>query len=121
MADVIFSNHLDLMNRPDNRFLVHTIETMMHRVGVLSQVPQMIKWGLDFVVLPYGKKAAGAFKQMATKIAVTRVQLAASNDHRDAFKNLLDAKDPETGKGFQMMELRAETGVLIVAGMCWHP
>jgi cytochrome P450 len=116
MADVIFSHPLDLMSRTENRFIVETIKTLIHRVGVLSQVPHIIKLKLNSLIFRKGKRATEVFVQMATKIALARVQRSVADDHRDAFKVLIDAKDSETGQNLDMRELLAETGVLIVAG-----
>lgn len=116
MADVTFSYPLDLLTRTENRFIVDVIDRMMYRVGVLSQVPQMIKWKLGALVIPSGRLAVYRFRRLAKEIAMARVQRTTADDRRDVFKNLIDAKDSETGEKLALPELLAETGVLIVAG-----
>ena len=116
MADVTFSYPLDLLTRTENRFIVDIIDRMMYRVGVLSQVPQMIKWKLGALVIPSGRLAVYRFRRLAKEIAMARVQRTTADDRRDVFKNLIDAKDSETGEKLALPELLAETGVLIVAG-----
>ena len=70
------------------------------------------------MVLPSGNRAWERFRIVAKNMAVSRLQLSVADDHKDAFKNLVDAKDPETGKSLELQELLAEAGVLIVAGKC---
>ncbi|KAH6704365.1 putative cytochrome P450 [Leptodontidium sp. MPI-SDFR-AT-0119] len=116
MANVVFSHPLDLLSRPDNRYIVHAIDDMMYRVGVLSQIPQLLKWRASKWIIPKGKSSGNRFVEKATQIAMARLQGAALEGHRDAFQNLIDAKDSETGEGLPIPELLAETVTLIVAG-----
>ena len=48
--------------------------------------------------------------------AMSRTKLGLDIDRKDFFYYLLNAKDPETGKGFSMDELWGESNLLIVAG-----
>lgn len=48
--------------------------------------------------------------------AMERTKLGLDVDRRDFFYHLLNAKDPETGKGFSMDELWGESNLLIIAG-----
>jgi cytochrome P450 len=45
-----------------------------------------------------------------------RTKMGIDVDRRDFFYHLLNAKDPETGKGFSMDELWGESNLLIIAG-----
>jgi cytochrome P450 len=49
-------------------------------------------------------------------MALATQRTKATTDRKDFFHYLLNAKDPETGEGFAMPELWAESSVLIVAG-----
>ena len=68
------------------------------------------------MVIPSGRLAVYRFRRLAKEIAIARVQRTTADNHRDVFKNLIDAKDSETGEKLALPELLAETGVLIVAG-----
>ncbi|KFZ18059.1 hypothetical protein V501_01384 [Pseudogymnoascus sp. VKM F-4519 (FW-2642)] len=114
--DVVFSYPLDLLTRAENRFFVDVIDKMMYRVGVLSQIPQMLKWKLSPFVIPSGRLASKRFVGLAKEIATTRVQRVTADSHRDVFQNLIDAKDSETGEKLALPEVLAETMALIVAG-----
>jgi cytochrome P450 len=48
--------------------------------------------------------------------AMERTKLGLDIDRKDFFYYLLNAKDPETGKGFSMDELWGEANLLIIAG-----
>jgi cytochrome P450 len=48
--------------------------------------------------------------------AMERTKLGLDVDRKDFFYHLLNAKDPETGKGFSMDELWGESNLLIIAG-----
>ena len=48
--------------------------------------------------------------------ALERTKVGADSDRKDFFYYLLNAKDPETGKGFTIPELWGESNLLIIAG-----
>lgn len=50
------------------------------------------------------------------KLAGERVAMGNDSGRKDFFRYLLEAKDPETGKGFEMPELWGESVLLIIAG-----
>lgn len=103
------------MTRSDNRFIINTINNMMHRTGVWSQMPWVKKYFLDRVFLRKEYLKAIEFKKEVEKIAMARIEKP-QDGRRDAFQNILDAKDPETGQGLPLPETLGETGILVVAG-----
>lgn len=54
--------------------------------------------------------------QYSKSQAVERTKVGLDVDRKDFFYYLLNAKDPETGKGFSMDELWGESNLLIIAG-----
>lgn len=54
--------------------------------------------------------------QYSKSQAMERTKLGVDVDRKDFFYHLLNAKDPETGKGFSMDELWGESNLLIIAG-----
>jgi cytochrome P450 len=54
--------------------------------------------------------------QYSKSQAMERTKLGLDVDRKDFFYYLLNAKDPETGKGFTMDELWGESNLLIIAG-----
>jgi cytochrome P450 len=56
------------------------------------------------------------YMQYSKSQALERTKLGLDVDRKDFFYYLLNAKDPETGKGFSMDELWGESNLLIIAG-----
>jgi cytochrome P450 len=54
--------------------------------------------------------------QYSKSQAMERTKMGMDVDRKDFFYHLLNAKDPETGKGFSMNELWGESNLLIIAG-----
>lgn len=79
-------------------------------------MPIVNKLKLDKVLFP--KLAANRARYMAySKSQLTeRTKLGEDTDRRDFFYYLLKARDPETGQGFSIPELWAESNLLIIAG-----
>ncbi len=48
--------------------------------------------------------------------ALERSKIGMDTDRKDFFSYLLNARDPETGRGFSMQELWGESNLLIIAG-----
>lgn len=119
MTEVVFSNKMHLMTSPETRPVVHNIARMMDRVAVTAQIPwvrEWAPWNLDrLLIMPSSVLNTFKFHNKASEMASGRVKRTES-DLKDVYKNVLDAKDPETGESLQTPELLAETGVLIVAG-----
>ena len=68
--------------------------------------------------LLFGKIYAQRMEYMAysKSQAAERTKVGLDTDRKDFFYYLLNARDPETGKGFTMPELWAESNLLIIAG-----
>jgi cytochrome P450 len=60
------------------------------------------------------------WQRLSEDLAQKRIKREQDTHAKDVFSHLLDAKDPETGKGgFSVPELVSEAGLLMVAGE--HP
>ena len=114
MADVVFSGQLDLMSREDKRYMIPIIDDLQYRIGVLSQIPWVYDWGIARSLMRKGYQSALRFREATAGIVTSRVK--SQEKHQDAYQSLIDAKDPETGKGLGMDEMIAEASVLIIAG-----
>lgn len=80
-------------------------------------MPSLLKLKLD-ALLSFSKMAKDmeTFKSLSQKQAETRMKKGQNIATKDVFYHLMNAKDPETGKGFSGPELVAEAGVLMIAG-----
>ena len=123
MGSVIFSGKYDTLGKPDDRWVIGAIEQSNVRVSVLFQAPLVSIGKLDRYLFPAAIAARNRFIPFVTRILRERLQrkeqLEKSGrepEFADIFSFLAKATDPETGKGFGLAELGAETTTLIVAG-----
>lgn len=78
--------------------------------------PEIKTWGLNKIL--FRKIYNDRMKYMAySKAQATeRTKVGLDTDRKDFFYYLLNAQDPETGKGFTQAELWGESNLLIIAG-----
>jgi len=117
MTDVTFSQQFQLLTRPDYRYIVDSINNMMHRAGVISQIPYVKEWGIGNLIMRKKLIDAAKFRDATKKLAVGRMNMK-QEGQKDAFQNILNAKDPESGEGLPLPEILVEAAVLVVAGRC---
>ena len=115
MTDVIFSQQFQLLTRPDYRYIVDSINNMMHRAGVISQIPYVKEWGIGNLIMRKKLRDAAKFRDATKKLAVGRMNMK-QEGQKDAFQNILNAKDPESSEGLPLPEILVEAAVLVVAG-----
>ncbi|KAL1612329.1 hypothetical protein SLS60_000555 [Paraconiothyrium brasiliense] len=102
MGDLVFGKAFGMLESPANRFAVDLVGNAAHR----------------HLIILFRKIAAqrGQYMQYSKAQAMERTKMGLDVDRRDFFYHLLNAKDPETGKGFSMDELWGESNLLIIAG-----
>jgi len=74
------------------------------------------KWHLDIIFFHKIAAKRAQYMQYSRAQAVERKKLGADGDRKDFFHYLLNARDPETGKGFTETELWGESNLFIIAG-----
>ena len=79
-------------------------------------MPVVLALKLDKVFFPHIVRQVYNFEELSRAQSDWRVQQPRSANHRDLFAALLDARDPETGRGFTHEENISEAGLLIIAG-----
>jgi hypothetical protein len=123
MTDVVFSVKRHLVENPEYRWITSCIENTMHRVGVISQIPWAIWWGigLHWFVVPSGVLAVLRFSGEVLSFVSERTSRPPSDGRKDVYQNLLNAKDPDTGGALSTREVRSESAILIVAGTFSDP
>lgn len=77
-------------------------------------MPAIGNWKLDNILFRELTEKRAAYHKYVMALAAQRTK--GTTDRKDFFHYLLNAKDPETGEGFAMPELWAESSLLIVAG-----
>lgn len=77
-------------------------------------MPPIANWKLDNILFRELTKKRAEYAKYCMGLAAQRTK--SITDHKDFFHYLLNAKDPETGEGFSMPEIWAESALLVVAG-----
>ncbi|KAI6780213.1 Isotrichodermin C-15 hydroxylase-like protein [Emericellopsis cladophorae] len=116
LGDLSYGKAFHMLEKPDNRFALGLVEAATTRHLICGTMPIVDKLKVDKLLFP--KLAAGRARYMAySKGQLTeRTKLGEDTDRRDFFYYLLKARDPETGQGFSIPELWAESNLLIIAG-----
>lgn len=79
-------------------------------------MPIVNKLKLDRFLFPQLAAGRARYMNYSKGQLAERTKLGEDTDRRDFFYYLLKARDPETGQGFSMPELWAESNLLIIAG-----
>ncbi|WPH01613.1 Hypothetical protein R9X50_00446100 [Acrodontium crateriforme] len=116
MGDLCFGKAFGMLERPDNRFAIDLIGNAAHRHLICGTYLPIHEYHLDKVL--FRKIAAGRARYMEYSKAQAgeRMKMGLDVERKDFFYHLLNAKDPETGKGFTTPELWGESNLLIIAG-----
>ncbi|KAF2027825.1 cytochrome P450 [Setomelanomma holmii] len=116
MGDLVFGKAFNMLESPTNRFATEMVGNAAHRHLICGTHLSIHNWHLDKILF---RKIAGQrarYMQYSKGQAMERTKLGLDVDRKDFFYYLLNAKDPETGKGFSMDELWGESNLLIIAG-----
>jgi len=117
MGDLCFGNDsFGMLERPDNRFVIDLISNSAHRHLICGTYPPLHTYHLDHYLFPAIAASRARYMTFGRSLSTARTKLGTDASRKDFFYYLLNATDPETGKGFSMTELWAEANLLIVAG-----
>ena len=115
MGEFGFGKAFGLQDGPENRFIIKAIAASNVRTSIYCQFPQLAALKLEKILYPRGSEMRQKFLKVTREFAEERTTQE-KNSKSDLFRFVVDAKDPESGKGFSMTELWAESKFLIVAG-----
>jgi cytochrome P450 len=119
MGEFGFGQTFNLQTKEDNRFLIDAVIATSLKAGIYMIYPAPQKLRLE--MLFYKRGLAMREKYLNLMSNLVRTRLAAEKDsQKDLFHFVVDAKDPETGKGFTEDELWAESRFLLIAGNHRH-
>ena len=116
MGDLVFGKAFGMLENPVNRFATQLVGNAAHRHLICGTHLTIHNWHLDKL---FFRKIAGQraqYMQYSKGQAMERTKLGLEADRKDFFYYLLNAKDAETGEGFNMNELWGESNLLIIAG-----
>jgi cytochrome P450 len=123
MADVVFGAHYNLLEDERFRYVVESIDKSNVRMSFLIQFPRFAKLKIDKYIFREAIRARNRFIRFVTRAVGDRLGKITntspekvSAEGADVFANLAAARDPETGGGFTLNEIAAESTTLVVAG-----
>ncbi|CAD6592292.1 MAG: hypothetical protein ASARMPREDX12_005965 [Alectoria sarmentosa] len=118
MGEFGFGQSFQLQTKPDNHFLIDATTATSHKAGVIIQYPRLgytQYLQLDKLFYRKGMEMREKFLRLMARLVKERLS-ADKDSQNDLFSFLIDAKDPETGRGFTESELWAESRFLLIAG-----
>ncbi|OJD19071.1 hypothetical protein AJ78_00944 [Emergomyces pasteurianus Ep9510] len=128
MGDWTFGKRFNCIESDEHRYVPNLLMERMKLLHTLSYLPlaHLVRrlLGTPVMALLAGKLAHAGVKYtqyssslMEARIAAEKEMSASGKEPRKDFAHyLLNAKDPQTGKGFSLAQLRAESSLLIAAG-----
>jgi cytochrome P450 len=105
-----------MLERETYRYVVKIIETSNIRVSSILQAPILRMFRLDKLLFPKAIAARNLFIRFVGKL-LRDTQKNDRSKRKDLFAILTEAKDPETGLGFNQEEIISESTTLVVAGL----
>jgi cytochrome P450 len=132
LGDLCFGTSFGMQEKPGNRFIPDLVQKSAKMALLVSPshaqivpyrtlttpqsctMPAIGNWKLDNILFRELTEKRAVYAKYCMAFAAQRTK--ATTDRKDFFHYLLNAKDPETGEGFAMPELWAESSLLIVAG-----
>ncbi|KAL4792214.1 cytochrome P450 [Aspergillus venezuelensis] len=119
MGELCFGKSFDMLIDSAKRRMVHLVDRAAYRHYVCGLWMPLDRWHLDQLFIRRLTNDRWNFimesRQEANKRAKERASLG-HNAKKDFFYYLLNARDPETGKGLATQELWGEANVLMIAG-----
>lgn len=115
MGEFGFGQSFELQIKPDNHFLIDAVAATGHKAGFYVQYPALKKLQLDRLLYWKGVQMREKYLHLMSNLVKTRLA-AGKNSQNDLFSFVVDAIDPETGRGFTEAELWAESRFLLIAG-----
>ena len=115
MGEFGFGQSFELQTKPDNEFLIEAVEGTIRKVGPYVLYPKLRHLHLDKLFMWKLLKMRSKYLELMGRLVKERLS-AEKDSQNDMFAHLVDAKDPETGRGFSYEELWAESRFLLIAG-----
>ena len=115
MGEFGFGQSFQMQTKPDNHFLIAATLATGRKAGVYVQYPRLQNLHLDKLLYRRVIRIREQFLQLMARLVRERLS-AEKGSQNDLFSFLIDAKDPETGRGFTQNELWAESRFLLIAG-----
>ncbi|PUU77174.1 cytochrome P450 [Tuber borchii] len=115
MGELCFGKSFGMLTEETTRFVTDLISQAAHNHYINGNYLPLVTLKLSKVLFPTISRDRWRFIQHSRACANERMSLGRGYK-KDFFYYLLDAKDPETGEGFETKELWGEANVLMIAG-----
>ncbi|CAI7630660.1 unnamed protein product [Penicillium pancosmium] len=119
MGELCFGKSFDMLITDSRRHMIGLVDRAANRHYVCGLWMPLDRWNLDQILIRRLTQDRWNFIMNSRVEANKRAQERASAGReakKDFFYYLLNAKDPETGKGLSTPELWGEANVLMIAG-----
>lgn len=118
LNDFAFGLDGKMLERHDNRPIIHDIEVLLRRSAVLLYFPFLFIGRIDMALFPKAEKASRKISNYLRGIIQENTSLARKGEkiNNNVFSYLQNTKDPETGELLSRTESKAEAVVLTMAG-----
>ncbi|KAF4627698.1 hypothetical protein G7Y89_g10455 [Cudoniella acicularis] len=119
MGELCFGKSYDMLINGARRGVIALVDRAAFRHYVCGLWMPLDSWHLDQLLIPRITRDRWNFIMNSRIEATLRAKARTQAGHaskKDFFYYLLNATDPETGKGFDTKELWAEANVLMIAG-----
>ncbi|RPA99485.1 cytochrome P450 [Choiromyces venosus 120613-1] len=115
MGELCFGKSFAMLTEEKTRFVTDLISQAAHNHYINGNYLPLTTLKLSKVLFPTISRDRWRFIEHSRACANERMSLGRGYK-KDFFYYLLDAKDPETGEGFETKELWGEANVLMIAG-----
>jgi len=115
MGDFGFGQSFKLQTSTTNHFLIKAVEATSLKAGVYVQYPRLAKLKLERFLARRAAQMRDKYLELMATLVKSRLA-SGKKSQQDLFSWVIDAQDPDTGKGFSQSELWAESRFLLIAG-----
>ncbi|KAH6876811.1 cytochrome P450 monooxygenase [Thelonectria olida] len=116
ISSLCYGESFNMLGSSGLRHLPNIVSAISRRNAICFVQPIVWRARLDHLFLASLSARVKAFSAWVREKAERRTQLGSSITQKDCFHYMLNAEDPETGKGFSDKELWCESLQLIIAG-----
>jgi hypothetical protein len=133
MASLIFSESFHMLTSAANRPVIPSIDNLSQLIGMRLERSFKPHQSLEGVFIRHLMQGIEVFSKVVKNLVQQRMivlekEKAATEwdgEHetdrrkKDVFSFILEARDPDTGKGMPIPEVLTEASTLIIAGKCY--
>ena len=123
ISELSFGKSLDMLRKPDNRWITKSISSYIRRSFMAMQYPAIFTRGgsswlsADTWLFPTLLKDRARYLKATINVVQQRIDANnAMKERKDIMSYLLAAKDPESGENLELAEVWSEAYLMISAG-----